>query len=370
MAWALILIFFGHHLFSVIDPKNEYVVRLRVFRAMNCFVILLHAIDLIALRLHQDYGNFFANLGLTLIAVYASIYCYSVACFFSYKRFGDEKKVDGQTIYLENYSTRIINLIILVFFNFIALYCIIKIWGADSLLQTTGIMGIIVGFFALTANIWGPDIISGLTILNSQILEDGDVVVIDGHQDPYIINKVSFVYVILYDITNNHRTLIKNSRFLQSKIDNLSRIASTDGLRKSICYNIGYPDLSHSTPDERLQALKQFQTKVDRMFSKSYELALEQKDIKINPHKPFDWALTQTGDNALQYTLWIFLERLPGTKVTATVRKHLTGTLFKVNEIIYQQSVAEGLSLATPALADVIYREAALTPEPNYSKDN
>jgi hypothetical protein len=32
------------------------------------------------------------------------------------------------------------------------------------------------------------------------------------------------------------------------------------------------------------------------------------------------------------------------------------GTVFKVNEWVYQQSIIEGLSLATPALANISYQ--------------
>ena len=49
---------------------------------------------------------------------------------------------------------------------------------------------------------------------------------IDGYPDEYIINKVSFIYVTLLDVRKNHRILMRNSRFIQSKIDNLNRVAS------------------------------------------------------------------------------------------------------------------------------------------------
>ncbi len=366
IVWSLLLIAFSSHLFALVDPKQEFTTRLKIFRSMNVSVILLHILDIAILGLQHDYGSFFANLGLSLITIYSAIYIYSVSCYFSYKRFGNEKQIDSHSIYLESYSTRIINLMLLVICSFAALYCIIKIWGADSLLQTTGIMGITVGFLALTSSIWGPDIISGLIILNSQILEDGDVVVIDGYPDEYIINKVSFIYVILYDIRNNHRTLIKNSRFLQSKIDNLSRIASTDGLRKKLIYNIAYPNTQGLDDQDRQVVLKEFLSKVDNLFQKTFDKCVEDKDIKINNFKNFEWALTHTGDYALEYTLWIFLDRLPGTKVTGTIRKHLIGSVYKVNEAVFKQSIIEGISLDTPILANL--QQTQVTTAPKHHK--
>jgi len=103
--------------------------------------------------------------------------------------------------------------------------------GADSLLGTTGIFGIFIGFLAFTSGIWAPDIVSGLIILNSDILVDGDVVVIDGHKDEFIIARITLIYVVLYDVRNNHRSLLRNTQFIQNRIDNLSRVADGDALQ-------------------------------------------------------------------------------------------------------------------------------------------
>jgi len=58
--------------------------------------------------------------------------------------------------------------------------------------------------------------------------------------------------------------------------------------------------------------------------------------------------MTNAGDYALEYTLWIYLQRIPNTKVTATVRRHLMGTIYKVNEAVFTASVHEGVDLSTP----------------------
>ena len=55
---------------------------------------------------------------------------------------------------------------------------------------------------------------------------------------------------------NDHRTLMRNSRFIQSKIDNLSRVASTDGVRQAPHYNIGYRIIPEGTREERAAAMR------------------------------------------------------------------------------------------------------------------
>ena len=90
-----------------------------------------------------------------------------------------------------------VDFLLLAIIALTTIYALIKIWGADSMLETTGIIGIIAALLAFISNIWAPDIIGGLIILNTQILEDGDVVMLDGYPDEYIISKVTLIYVIL-----------------------------------------------------------------------------------------------------------------------------------------------------------------------------
>lgn len=351
LAINIALLIFAKPIINLIDGDRDSGIKVTLFRTLNVLVIVLHGVHLVFLRLNNDYENFFIHLGFSLVALYASIFIYSICTRQSRKRFGNEKVVDEKTVFLDSYSSRLVDLIILFVMILATLFTLIKIWGADSMLETTGIFGILFAFLAFTSNIWAPDIISGLIILNTQILEDGDVVVIDNDKTEYVISKVTLIYVILYDVRNNHRTLIRNNQFIKNKIDNLSRIASTDGVRQALRYKIAYPNVEASTKEERQKCHADFTVKIDKFFTAAQENCLDKPDIKINQNKSFEWALTQAGDYALEYTLWIYLERIPNTKVTATLRKHLMGTIYRVNEAVYAASVSEGLSLSTPQLA-------------------
>ena len=352
-AFNIGLLLFAKPIVHFIDGTTEGDTKIKVFRTLNILVIVLHSIDLLFLSLNKEYQNFFIHVGMSLMTLYGSLFIYSICCMLSRKRFGITKVVDEKNIYLDSYSSRLVDIIVLVVIILATIYTLIKVWGADSMLETTGVFGIIFAFLAFTSNIWAPDIISGLIILNTQILEDGDVVVIDSYPDEYVISKVTLIYVILYDVRNNHRTLIRNNQFIKSKIDNISRIASTDGVRQALKYNIGYPSFDGQTKEDRAKQLADFKLKIDKFFTLAHENCSENTDIKINPKREFEWAMTNAGDYALEYTLWVYLERIPNTKVTATIRKHLMGTLFKVNEAVYSASIIEGIDLSTPALAKV-----------------
>lgn len=327
--------------------------RVRIFRALNALILLLHGVDLLLLGLSKHYEHYFIRLGLSLLIVYLGLFFYSVSCYFSRRKFGREKDIDSKIVFLETYSTRIVDLILLVFVALTTVLILIKLWGADSWLETTGIIGVLAAFLAFTSHVWAPDIISGLIILNTQMLEDGDVVLIDGYPDEYIINKVSFIYVTLLDVRNNHRTLMRNSRFIQTKIDNLNRVASADGVRQSLVYKVAYPDFSDQDREAKQQSLTRFRTRIDSVFEGAYEYCLKDKEAKINDKRTFTWALTSAGDYALEYTLFVYLERIPNTKVTSTVRKHLMGTVYKINEAVYMSSVLEGIDLSTPSLSEI-----------------
>ena len=104
---------------------------------------------------------------------------------------------------------------------------------------------------------------------------------------------------------------------------------------------------------QRSKQLSSFLNQVDRVFECAYAYCCTQREIKINEGREFEWSLTHTGDFALEYTLWIYLERIPNTKVTATIRKHLMGTIYRVNEAVYAASIAESVDLSTPNVARV-----------------
>ena len=144
----------------------------------------------------------------------------------------------------------------------------------------------------------------GMVILNSKMLEDGDVIQFGTDSDEYIINKVTLVYTILLDVRNNHRTLIKNYKLVDSRIDNLSKKASMDGLRMRLSYKIGYP---------AKEEIEDFKKRIDEMFKEANEKAIMDDEIKINDNIAFEWYLHETGDYALQYDLFYLNQALTVT---------------------------------------------------------
>jgi len=195
-------------LLNLVAPGQDNEAKIKIFRALNVLVFLLHVLDLILLSTTSNYRDYFLNLGFSLMIIYAGMFIYSFFGTLTKKRFGHERVVNEKKSYFDTYSSRLVNLVLLVLIVLTTIYALIKIWGADSLLGTTGIFGMLIALLAFTSSVWAPDIISGLIILSSETIEDGDVVVMDGNSNEYVISRVTLIYVVLYDIRNNHRTLI------------------------------------------------------------------------------------------------------------------------------------------------------------------
>ena len=371
--WELNLLFFvnvvllllARPIVNFISPNQDNKNKIKIFQGLNLLVIAFQVVDFALRRSLSGYeGGYLINLGVSLMAIYGGVFLYSICGTLSRKRFGRSRTLDDQTIYVETYNSRLVTIVLMSVIVLTVIYALIKIWGGDSLLGSTGIFGIFLALMAFTSSIWAPDIFSGMIILNSDILVDGDVVVIDGHEDEFIIARVTLIYVVLYDIRHNHRTLLRNTQFIQSRIDNLSRIASSDGIRQAYKYNIGYPELS-ADPELRQREFAEFKESIEDLFTRAFEMCLDKDNIKINQNKPFEWALTSAGDYALEYTMWVFLERIPNTKVTSTIRRHLMGTMFKVNAAVFEASVLEGVDLSTP---DVINASVVTAQAPKKEK--
>jgi hypothetical protein len=56
--------------------------------------------------------------------------------------------------------------------------------------------------------------------------------------------------------------------------------------------------------------------------------------------------------------MWFYFARVPNTKVTATARKHLMGTVYKINQAVYQASIYEDIDLSTPDLANITFNDS------------
>jgi hypothetical protein len=321
-----------------------------LLRVLAYLLLILTVTDLLLVWLLPGYHQFFYRLGLSLVPVYGAIFSFNIISHFIRQRFGFERKIDDKQVFLDSYNSRLMDIFAVVLLILVGIYALIKIWGLDSLLETTGIFGLLFAFLALTNQIWAPDIYYGMVILNSDMMSDGDTIRMENEKNIYIINKVTFIYTILLNIQNNHRSLIRNSRLINVTVENLTKRASVDGLREVLQYNIGYPEMHGHNREQRELDMQKFKRRVETMFTSVTEQLDGRENTKINANCEMEWALTNAGDYALQYSLWYYLEALPNTKVTRNIRQHLLATRYMINQLVFEQSLIDGVDLSTPLL--------------------
>ena len=179
-------------------------------------------------------------------------------------------------------------------------------------------------------------------------MRDGETIRLNN--ELYIINRLTFVFTSLLSIKQNNRTILRNSQLIANKIDNLTRRGATEGVRQKLVYKVGYPELLSLAPMERRKALDEFMQRIDKMFAAVAEEAGKNETLAINKSRPFEWFLTQTGDYALEFTLYYFLTQLPITHIIEKVRQHVIGTRNAINMLVYRHSILSGVDLATPLI--------------------
>jgi len=322
----LILIVFARPLVRLASGEEDKVSRQRLR------IHVLQALNL-AIMLGFIYWHFFASTegrwGRTLLGILVLLYlAYLVAHLLGIwilRRYGKRKQIRGDWRRVETYQSRLLTLMARIFVAVVTLISVVRMLGFESQLQTTGVLGFIGVFLALTQATWAPDLFSGLIMLQSDILEEGDVIRVKGGEPLYaMVFKTKMFHTELLDIVGNHRVLVRNAALRDQAIHNLSKFASARGLRERLDFKIGY-----DTPP----------AKVRPMLEAAWQKAIEAQTEGVESQFPLEIRLNETGDHALEWSVFYYTkqpERLPA------IRQAL-------NEIFLKTAVEHGISLATPS---------------------
>jgi small-conductance mechanosensitive channel len=332
----LLLMIFARRILELIYHDNVSIKRslnrVHVFRALNLLIILSFGYYHLYLTA-EDRG-----IGLKLVSVFVVIYLgYLFAHIIGYiarRKFGKTREVNGVKKSVETYNSRLLTLLSGIFISIIVLISVVQILGFSGLLEAGGVIGFIGVFLALTHNAWAPDIFSGLIILNSGMAEEGDVIEIT-EGTPYIgvVYKTKMFHTEILNIVNNHRIMLKNAKFRDYTIHNLSKFASAKGLREKLGFKIGY----------EVEA-----NKVRAMFEEAYEEIKQSTDVGIEKQYELEVRVNDTADHAVEWLVFYY---------TKDVR-NLIKTRQYFKEVIWQAAERHKISLATPLIHSVVNQEA------------
>ncbi len=266
-----------------------------------------------------------ASGGVKILGILAVLYLANISNFLLqyliHKHYGKAREIGDRTLYVETYQTRLLSILTAVIISIIAIVSIVHLMGFDSLLEAGGVIGIIGVFMGLTQSSWAPDIISGLIILNSDMLEEGDIIETD---DGILgrVYKTKLFHTEILNISNNHRIMIRNSHLRDKTIHNLSKFASAKGLRECLTFNIGY-----EVKEDAVKA----------MFEEAFHKAVE-ADIPLETNTHVEVKVIETGDHAVT---WGALYHIKKVEKILNIRRDFRETILKTSR-------EHQIELATP----------------------
>lgn len=313
-----------------IDPSESRLSsQLKAFRAANIVLILFVFFFQIVAPVvsEQWFGSLWVTrlLAIFLVGYMANLLFHFMA-YLVKKRFGKTRLVNGDEVLIDTYNSRALELLVGFLIAVIALISSIRILGFDSLLEAGGVVGFLGVILALTQGSWAPDIISGLIILNSNFLSEGDVIELEGSDDRVCsVFKTKMFHTELLDLRNNHRIMMRNAQLRDHVIHNLSKFASAKGLREILTFQIGYDE-----PPKR----------VLQLFKASFEEAANDTGVAVEGKFPMEVVVEEAGADAVEWGIYFY---------TRSVRDILN-TRHAMRQIILKKSLEMGISLATPRL--------------------
>ncbi|MFK7890708.1 MAG: hypothetical protein AB8B63_07815 [Granulosicoccus sp.] len=288
-----LLVFFAPYIVRVLSDNDvaaeSLEFRTNVLRGFNALLIVL-----VGYFKFYGTGQSGQGLGIKLISILVVLYVSYLAAHlcarFVRQRFGRPIKSSGIDRVADTYASRALAIFISVFIGIIALISIIRIAGFSSLLEAGGVFGFIGVFLALTQGAWAPDLIGGLVILNTKMLQERDVVKLSDSNETFyaIVYRTRPFYTELLNLTDNHRVMISNSKIREYTVHNLSRFASAKGLRETLLFKIGY--------DTKPKAVK-------AMFEAAFIAACEDSEIAIEEQHPLEIRIQDTGDHAVHWSI-------------------------------------------------------------------
>ena len=295
--------------------------RRRVIRAVAMYGIYFYVKNLF-----PDHQSHWVFTAINFLAIaYLGYLTLKIADYYILLRVGKQREVGGKLTLTETYSSRLLSIIARMVIFIVVLVAEIRLLGFQSLLETGGAIGVIGVFLALTQSVWAPDIFSGLIILNSEMLEEDDVVEVSGAGILGVVFKTKMFHTEILNLVNNHRVMIKNSKLRDYVIHNLSRFASAKGLREGLSFNIGYD--AH-------------EEQVREMFRRAYTEAIETKKLPIEGQYEPEIFVENCGDFAVEWRIFYYVKDV---KQILRIRKEF-------NEIVLKESRRDKIALATPAL--------------------
>ncbi len=312
-------------IFSDRDEKR-FRGRLNLFR-LACLMALV--ILLVRAVVHPAAESlWFTRLFGVLLIVYVAYLVFYVASRLILRRYGRERQRDEETVYVETYNSRLLTIVAGALIGVVALVAVIRVLGFTTWLEAGGVLGVLGVMLALTQGSWVPDLVSGLVILNSRLVEEGDVVQLGERKDEVLmVFRTRVFFTEFLHLANNHRILIQNSRLRGMTVQNLSRFASARGLREALTIKVSY-----DVTEEQVQ----------KLFEQVMAEAVGDPDVPVEEKYEAEIRPVNGGDYAVEWACFYYTKDA----------RSLLRTRQLMLALVLRAAREQGISLATPLLVN------------------
>jgi len=328
-AGVFLLLLFSRPLLRLIFSERDekrFQGRLNLFRLACLMALVILLVRAVAHPAAESL--WFTRLFSVLLILYVAYLVFYVASRLILRRYGRERQRDEEVVYVETYSSRLLTIVAGILIGVVALVAVIRVLGFTTWLEAGGVLGVLGVMLALTQGSWVPDLVSGLVILNSRLVEEGDVVQLGERKDEvFMVFRTRLFFTEFLHLANNHRLLIQNSRLRGMTVQNLSRFASARGLREALTIQVSY-----DVTEEQVQ----------KLFEQVMSEAKEDPDVPVEEKYEAEIRPVNGGDYAVEWACFYYTKEA----------RSLLRTRQLMLALVLRAAREQGISLATPLLVN------------------
>lgn len=295
--------------------------RLWLLRALNLFLFVLYVC---AVLFELKVVPKISQTGLLLLFAYVAN---QLINFWAIKKYGRIKQIEEKEVHSDTYTSETVSLIGSFILVMVTILTTLNIWGLESWLQTTSVLGGILVMVFFTKEYWIGDMISGLIILYNDQLQPGTVIRIKEKELLGVVLQVNLTQTVIRDLIQRHEIIIPNVAVRNTTVELLSN-SPKSGLSDYVDFKIGYG----------LEA-----EKVEAFLMKIWEDSCEiEKAINCEANPRI--TIVENGDHAVTWRLYFNISNI----------FKLLEARNTINRVAYICSSEQGIGLNTPLTHELL----------------
>jgi len=321
----------------------------RKLKSFNLILIVLSAISVFTILFNFTFIYEIINKIMIIVFIfYVSLILSEILEYFIRKQ---KSRVDDNGILRDTYQTKITNLIMKSILFLITVIISIKYLGYNSLLSSTGVLGVLLAMMAFTSKIWAQDVLDGLILLENEVIEPGDLIKLNDKE--YLVSKFGFFEMELIDVASNHKLIVKNTNIRNGIVENLTKTFDDTGFRKEVVYAFGYK--SNIPMEEYVKRFK----KLEKLLTKS--LKADKRVKFMDNDEDVEVLFYAIKPHYVEVEISFYLKNFANLETTNDAREYFSDTTRYLHEHVLINS--SKVNLSTEIIKKEVKLEERLSPE-------